>query len=68
MVENGFGYYRGLPVSVKAKQMSENFLVDTPEGRMIGEAGDYLVIVDGEQYPVKKGFFEKIYCKDNFRE
>lgn len=42
--------------------MSEAFTVDTLEGTMTGQAGDFLIIgIQGEQYPCKKAIFEATY-------
>ena len=50
--------------TVKAKQMSEPFEVETLEGTMRGNAGDYLCIgVEGEQWPIKKQIFEATYSE-----
>ena len=54
--------YRRKPTGQWALQIGEPFTVDTLEGKMKGEAGDYLVIgTKGEQYPVKREIFESIY-------
>lgn len=48
--------------TIQAKQMSEPFTVETLEGTMKGQAGDYLAIgVKGEQYPIQKAIFEQTY-------
>lgn len=53
---------RKKPIIVHAIQLHEPFEVDTLEGKMTGEAEDYLMIgVDGEKYPCKKEIFEKTY-------
>lgn len=51
------------PVIVKAKQIHEDFRVNTLEGNYKqGKAGDYLVKgVDGELYINDKDIFEKTY-------
>lgn len=42
--------------------MSEAFTIHTLEGRMTGQAGDFLIIgIQGEQYPCKKEIFEATY-------
>lgn len=54
--------YKSLPKIIKAVQMSEDFEVDTLEGLMHGNAGDYLVTgIQGERYPCKKEIFEASY-------
>lgn len=57
-----FGDCMKKPIKVKAVQMEQAFEVDTLEGIMKGEKGDYLMIgVSGEMYPCKKEIFEKTY-------
>jgi len=42
--------------------MKRNFVVQTIEGTMKGQAGDYLIIgVRGERYPCAKEIFEETY-------
>lgn len=54
--------FRKKPVIVEAVQMDEAFVVETLEGTMMGEAGDYLITgIYGEQYPCKKEIFEQTY-------
>jgi len=53
------------PIQVKAKQMREPFSVETLEGMMKGNAGDYLIMgIESEMYPCKKSVFEKTYSKE----
>jgi hypothetical protein len=50
------------PIPIKALKMSTDFFVDTPEGRVQGKAGDYLLIgIKGERYPCRKDIFEESY-------
>ena len=50
------------PIKVKAVQMEQSFEVETLEGIMKGEKGDYLMIgASDELYPCKKEIFEKTY-------
>lgn len=59
---NEFKKYRKKPVVILAKQMQEEFTVNTLEGKMHGMAGDYLIEgVEGERYPCAKRIFEKTY-------
>jgi len=59
---NEFKKYRKKPVVIEAKQMKRNFVVQTIEGTMKGQAGDYLIIgVRGERYPCAKEIFEETY-------
>ena len=54
--------YRKRPVVVFAAQMDEEFEVETLEGTMRGQAGDYLICgVKGEHYPCRKDIFEATY-------
>ena len=63
------GYHSILPfrpvmkkVVVHAVQMEVPFKVETLEGMMLGEAGDYLMKgIEGEYYPCKKEIFERTY-------
>lgn len=58
----GMTRYRRKPTEQFAIQINEPFTVDTLEGKMSGRPGDYLVIgTRGEQYPVKREIFEKLY-------
>ena len=46
----------------RAVQMTEIFQVETLEGIMEGQAGDWLMIgVNGEMYPCDAGVFDKSY-------
>lgn len=54
--------YRKLPVVIKARRMREPFTVETLEGTMRGQAGDWLLTgVDGEQYPCADAIFRRTY-------
>jgi hypothetical protein len=54
--------YRKRPVIVQAIQINVPFTVETLEGTMRGNAGDYLIRgVNGEYYPCKPDIFEKTY-------
>ena len=51
-----------LPFFVKAVKMDNSFKVQTLEGTMSGEAGDYLIEgIEKEVYPVKASIFLKSY-------
>ena len=57
-----FSPYCKRPVVVFAAQMDEPFEVETLEGVMRGNAGDYLICgVKGEFYPCKPDIFEQSY-------
>ncbi len=50
------------PIVIKCCQINEEFEVETLEGTMRGNPGDYLMIgVNGEMYPCAKDIFEKTY-------
>ena len=61
-----FKSYKKLPIPIKAAQVGESFEINTLEGTMTGNPGDYLIIgVQGEMYPCKKNIFEETYvCVD----
>jgi hypothetical protein len=53
---------RKKPVCVYAIHMAEPFTVETLEGTMRGNAGDWLIKgVNGELYPSKPDIFAKTY-------
>jgi len=48
--------------TVKAKKLAVQFTVETAEGVMTGNAGDYLCEgIEGERWPVKQSIFEQSY-------
>ncbi|HDK5715281.1 TPA: hypothetical protein PTC47_002492, partial [Staphylococcus pseudintermedius] len=50
------------PVVVDAEKAKKTTFIDTLEGRMKAEKGDWIITgVNGEQYPVKPDIFEKTY-------
>lgn len=54
--------FRKKPVVIEAVQQNYPFTVNTLEGIMTGEAGDWLITgVNGEQYPCKDEIFRKTY-------
>ena len=53
---------RKKPVVVDAYQTDKVIYIDTLEGRMRADIGDWIITgVDGEQYPCKPDIFEKTY-------
>jgi len=57
-----FRQYRKNPLVVFASKQEEPFEVETLEGTMRGDAGDYLVCgIKGEFYPCKPDIFEASY-------
>ena len=60
----GFINARKKPVVLQALQVNlpEGFSVETLEGKMSGNPGDWLIIgVNGERYPCKDEIFRKTY-------
>ena len=54
--------FRKRPVVIEALQISRVMTVETLEGTMRGEPGDWLITgVEGEQYFCKPNIFEKTY-------
>ena len=54
--------YRKKPVVIEAEVLTERIEIETLEGILIGEPGDYLITgVKGEQYPCKSDIFEMTY-------
>ena len=50
------------PIPVRCFQIHESFEVETLEGVMKGQAGDWLMVgIHGEMYPIAKEIFEKTY-------
>ena len=50
------------PVMVKAFQVTEPILINTLEGQMTANGGDYVIMgVQGECYPCKPDIFHKTY-------
>ena len=56
--------YRKKPVVIQAEELKEPIEIETLEGTMRGEIGDFLIIgVNGEKYPCKPDIFHKTYTK-----
>lgn len=50
------------PIPVKAYQVDKKTKIDTLEGSLYAQPGDWVITgVEGEQWPVKKEIFEKTY-------
>ncbi|EGP0013622.1 TPA: PGDYG domain-containing protein [Enterococcus faecium] len=50
------------PISVIAEQVTEVTVVQTIEGPLTAQPGDWIITgVEGEKWPVKKEIFEKTY-------
>jgi len=60
--ESKFKEYRKKPVVVKAYQTDEEMLIETLEGTMKADKGDFIIIgVHGEPYPCKPDIFYETY-------
>lgn len=56
------GKYRKKLVVIEARQTNVVEFIDTLEGVMRADAGDWIITgVNGEQYPCKPDIFEKTY-------
>lgn len=54
--------YRKKPVVIEAVQLTSRVVIQTLEGDMTGEAGDWLITgVKGEHYPCKPDVFAATY-------
>ena len=54
--------YRKRPLIVDAVKLTRRVSIETLEGVMVGEIGDYLITgIKGEQYPCKPDIFEATY-------
>jgi len=61
-----FGRYRKLPVVIGAVRLTEPVEIDTLEGTMTGNIGDWLLCgVNGELYPCKNDVFQQTYDEVN---
>ena len=58
----GFKKYRKKPIVIEAKLLTESIEIETLEGIMVGNKGDYLIIgIKGEKYPCKPDVFNATY-------
>ncbi|MBU9711776.1 PGDYG domain-containing protein [Evansella tamaricis] len=54
--------YRRKPIVVEAVKITRPMTIDTVEGAMTGNPGDYLITdSNGEQYPCPASEFDKVY-------
>lgn len=61
--------YRKNPIVIQAEEIKEVIDIETLEGVMTGNVGDFLIIgVNGEKYPCKPDIFHKTYTKVNDNE
>ncbi len=55
--------YRRKPIVVDAVKITKSITVDSEEGTVVGNPGDYLVTEpNGKQYPCSADEFEKTYA------
>jgi len=56
--------YKKKPVVIDAVQLTRKITIETLEGNMVGNVGDWLITgVKGEQYPCKDDIFKETYEK-----
>jgi hypothetical protein len=54
--------FRKKPIVVEAYQTSTEMVINTLEGTLKAEPGDWIITgISGEQYPCKPDIFEKTY-------
>lgn len=54
--------YRKKPIVITAYQTDKEFIVNTLEGPLKADIGDYIITgLRGEQYPCKPDVFERTY-------
>lgn len=54
--------FRKKPIEIEAYQTEEEIIINTLEGDMRANVGDWIITgVNGEQYPCKPDIFEKTY-------
>lgn len=55
-------FFKKKPVTIDAIRLSRPIKIQTLEGEMLGNAGDWLITgVKGEQYPCKDDVFRETY-------
>lgn len=61
--------YRKKPIVIEAYQTDKVMYIDTLEGTMKANVGDYIITgVNGEQYPCKPDIFEQTYEPEDLKE
>lgn len=61
-MELEFKCYRKRPVTIRAAKLIEPIDIETLEGTMHGNVGDYLIIgVQNEKYPCRSDIFDQTY-------
>lgn len=65
-MKNKFKNYRKLPVTIKARIADCEEFIETLEGTMKANIGDYIICgLSGELYPCKPDIFKKSYEEVN---
>ena len=55
-------YARKKPIMIRVAELDERIYIETREGTLIGEIGDFLAEgIEGELYPIGKDIFKKTY-------
>ena len=66
MTKQEFKKYRKIPVTIEAYQTNKEMEIETLEGTMKANKGDWIIKgVKGELYPCKPDVFEMTYEKVN---
>lgn len=61
-MENSIKKFKKKPIIVEAYQTNEEVIIQTLEGNMKADPGDWIITgVHGEKYPCKPDIFEKTY-------
>ena len=64
MSEKRFKKYRKKPIIVEAYQTDEEIIIETLEGKMKANKGDYIIRgIKGELYPCRQDIFHETYEK-----
>lgn len=54
--------YRKKPVVIDAMRLTERLEIETLEGTMVGDPGDWIITgIKGEKYPCKDDIFQATY-------
>lgn len=62
MVKDKVKKFRKKPVIVEAYKTNEELMIQTLEGNMKADPGDWIITgIHGEKYPCKPDIFEKTY-------
>lgn len=60
--EQGFKLARKRPIHIRVVELTERIQINTREGSLIGEPGDFLAEgINGEIYPIGREIFFKTY-------